>query len=176
MVALAPPIHFDAKGPLRDLMRLRWALHGPFTRPMARMMSPFAGAFHPRPAGLAINLRNIERRVYRRFLANGIENLPSGVLAQFGAFLREDSFRSMDGAVDYREALARCRQPALFVAAGRDGLAPPPVVSAAHDLWGGPKRLVVFEPEYGHTDLLLGRRAPEEVYPVIRDFLLAQPR
>jgi pimeloyl-ACP methyl ester carboxylesterase len=172
IVALAAPVHFDAQAKLKRLVRLRYPLRGRYLRFLARMISPFSGYWHPALADLAINLRNVEPRVYRRLLANGIENLPAGVLEQFDAFIREDTFRSLDGAVDYRAALERCRQPALFVAAERDGLAPPAVVQAAHRRWGGPKRYVLFERGYGHTDLLLGRRAPEEVYPVIRDFLV----
>jgi pimeloyl-ACP methyl ester carboxylesterase len=174
VVALAGPAHFDVQERLRKLLRLRYALRGRSTRVVARMLAPFSGYWHPRPADLALNLRNVEPRVYRRLLANAIENLPSGVLDQFATFIREDSFRSMDGAVDYRAALEGCRQPALFVAAEKDGLAPPSVVQAAHRRWGGPKQYVVFEREYGHTDLLLGRRAPDVVFPVIRDFLLGQ--
>lgn len=174
VVALAGPAHFDVQERLRALVRFRYPLRGGLTRPLARMVAPFSGYWHPSFADLALNLRNIEPPVVRRLLANGIENLPPGVLAQFAVFIREDSFRSMDGKIDYRAALERCRQPALFVAAEKDGMAPPAVVQAAHRRWGGPKRYVVFERDYGHTDLLLGRRAPEVVFPVVREFLEEQ--
>jgi pimeloyl-ACP methyl ester carboxylesterase len=173
VVALAAPAHFDVQERVKQLVRWKYPLRGAFTRPIARMVAPFTGYWHPRPAELAINLRNVEPRVYRRLMANAIENMNPGVLAQFEAFVEEDSFRSMDGKVDYRALLETCRQPALFVAAERDGLAPPAVVQAAYRRWGGPKRYVVFERDYGHTDLLLGRRAPEVVYPAVRDFLLS---
>ncbi len=174
LVALAAPAHFDVQERLKKLVRWQYPLRGSLARPIARMIAPFSGYWHPVQADLALNLRNVEPRVYRRLLANAIENLPHGVLEQFETFIREDSFRSMDGRVDYRAALERCRQPALFVAAEKDGLAPPSVVQAAYRRWGGPKRYVVFEREYGHTDLLLGRHAPEIVYPVVRGFLEEQ--
>ncbi len=174
VVALGAPVHFDVQTRLKAIVRWKLPFRSTLTRPIARMFAPFSGYWHPSPAELALNLRNVERRVYRRLLANAIENLPPGVLSQFEAFIREDSFRSMDGAVDYRALLETCRQPALFAAAERDGLAPPAVVQAAYRRWGGPKRYVVFERDWGHTDLLLGRRAPEVVYPVVRDFLLEQ--
>ncbi|MGC3999982.1 MAG: alpha/beta hydrolase [Anaeromyxobacter sp.] len=173
LVALAGPAHFDAQEQLRRLVGFHYPLRGKLTRFLARCIAPFAGYWHPQLAQLAVNLRNVEPRVYRRLLANAIENIPAGVLEQFGAFIREDSFRAMDGSRDYRAALEECRQPALFVAAERDGLAPPSVVQAAHRRWGGPKQYVIFEREWGHTDLLLGRRAPEVVYPVVRDWLAA---
>lgn len=172
VAALAAPVHFDVQERLRRLVHWKYPLRGAFTRPLARMLAPFCGYWHPTAAELAINLRNVERRVYRRLMANVIENMNPGVLEQFETFVREDSFRSMDGSVDYRALLETCRQPALFAAAEHDGLAPPAVVQAAFRRWGGPKRYVVFERDYGHTDLLLGRRAPEVVYPAVRDFLL----
>ncbi len=173
LVSLGGPVHFDVQERLRKLVALRLGPLAGLTRLAARMLAPFAGHWHPAWAELAIHMRNVDPRVYRRLLANGIENLQPGVLEQFATFIREDSFRSMDGTVDYRANLERCEQPALFLAAEKDGIAPPSVVQAAHRRWAGPKRYVVFEREYGHTDLLLGRRAPEVVYPVIREFLLA---
>jgi len=173
LVALAGPAHFDVQERLRKLVLLRFGPLGGFTRVLARMIAPFSGLWHPPVADLAMQIRNVERPVYRRLLANAIENLQPGVLEQFATFVREDSFRSMDGKVDYRAALETCRQPALFVAAERDGLAPPAVVQAAFRRWGGAKDYVVFERGYGHTDLLLGRSAPDVVYPVVRDFLVA---
>jgi pimeloyl-ACP methyl ester carboxylesterase len=173
LVALAGPAHFDVQERLRKLVLLRLGPLARLIRPAVRMVAPFAGLWHPSVAELAINARNMDPGVYRRLLANGIENLEPGVLAQFAAFIREDSFRSMDGAVDYRAALERCAQPALFVAAEKDGIAPPAVVQAAHRRWAGPKRMVVIDRDFGHTDLLLGRSAPEVVYPLVREFLLA---
>jgi hypothetical protein len=57
-----------------------------------------------------------------------------------------------------------------------DGLAPPAVVESAFRRWGGPKRFQVFGQGYGHGDLLVGRNAPEVVFPAIRGFLLENSR
>jgi pimeloyl-ACP methyl ester carboxylesterase len=172
LVALAAPAHFHAQPRLARLVRLRWLGLGRMLRELARMVAPFSGYWHPRPFDVSVNMRNVERRVYRRLLANAIEDLQPGVLEQFAVFVREDAFRSMDGAVDYRAGLARCRQPALFVSAEKDGLAPPEVVEAAFDEWGGPKRYWSCGRDYGHADVILGRNAPEVVFPQLRDFLL----
>ncbi len=176
LVAIAGPTHFDAQERLRRLVKLRFLLGGRFTRLAAQAFAPFSGYWHPGFAELAIHMRNVDRAVYRRLLANGIENLQPGVLEQFATFIREDSFRSMDGRVDYRALLGGCRQPALFLSAEKDGLAPPAVVEAAFREWGGPKRFWNFGRDYGHSDLLLGRNAPEVVFPMIRDFLLEVSR
>jgi len=171
LVSIAGPVRFGARGPLRRLVTVL-PLLARHARLAARMVAPVSGFWHPALAEVAVHLKNVDRPVYRRLLSNAIEPLQMGALEQLGVFLREDSFRSMDGRVDYRAGLPRCTQPALFLSAEHDGLAPPAAVEAAFDLWGGPKRYRNLGPRYGHTDLLLGRNAPEVVFPAIREFLL----
>jgi pimeloyl-ACP methyl ester carboxylesterase len=176
IVALAAPAHFDAQPKLRRLVALRHTPIATHLRAAAWLIAPFSGYWHPALAEVAIHMRNVERPVYRRMLANAIEDLQPGVLDQFATFVREDSFRSMDGTVDYRALLETCEQPAFFVSAEMDGLAPPAVVEAAFRRWGGPKRYWSCGRDYGHGDLLVGRNSPEVVFPMVRDFLLEQSR
>jgi pimeloyl-ACP methyl ester carboxylesterase len=171
LVSIAGPGRFGGRG-VKRLAVLRFPIVARLTRFAARMVAPLSGWWHPAVAELAVHGRNVERPVLRRLLSNAIEPIQAGVLEHFGVFLREDSFRSLDGRVDYRAGLRRCVQPALFLSGERDGLAPPAAVEAAFDLWAGPKRYRNLGRQYGHTDLLLGRGAPEAVFPAIRDFLV----
>jgi pimeloyl-ACP methyl ester carboxylesterase len=172
LAAIAGPAHFDAQPRLRRLVRLRHLFLARHLRLVARTLAPFSGYWHPRPLDISIQMRNVERPIYRRLLANAIEDLQPGVLEHFAACIRDDTFRSCDGAVDYRALFPGCTQPALFVSAEKDGLAPPAVVEAAFRRWGGPKRYWSCGRDYGHADVLLGRNAPEVVFPMVRDFLL----
>ncbi len=178
IVAIAGPSHFHAQEDLKGLMRFEWVVSGRWNRFLARCFAPFTGVWHPPIGDLAVNVRNVDRAVYRRVLANVIEDISPGVYAQVARWLREDRFASEDGAVDYRERLAACRQPALFVAGARDGMAPPAVVQASFARWAGEKSAWTagqgegFRSDYGHTDLIYGRHAPEEIFPRVRDWLL----
>jgi pimeloyl-ACP methyl ester carboxylesterase len=177
LVAIAGPIHFRAGSAAALLMRFGLGATGKLNRFIARSLSPFSGLVHPPVSQIVINTHNVARPIYRRVLVNVVENINVGVLRQFGAWIKDDVFRSRDDAVDYRAGLSACRQPAFFVGAGLDRLAPPDVVAASHALWGGEKELYVAglgggcSCDYGHTDLLLGRSAPREVFPRIRDWL-----
>jgi hypothetical protein len=107
-------------------------------------------------------------------MMNAIEELPPGVVRHFLTLVGEDRLGSLQGHEDWREGLAACRQPALFVAAPRDGLAVQAGVEEGHARWGGEKALLVAAPEVGHGDLVLGKRAPTELFPVVRDWLTAR--
>ncbi len=180
IVAIAGPMSFDADGTVARYLRRGALVDGRFNRTLALLVSPWAGLAHPRAAELAINGRNVDRAVFRRLLANGIENVPGPVFRQLSEWVTKDVCRSADGTRDYRAGLSACRQPALFLAAPRDPLAPPEVVRASFEAWGGPKTYVEFRrdaghsADYGHTDLLLGRNAAAEVYPVVSGWLASR--
>jgi pimeloyl-ACP methyl ester carboxylesterase len=182
LVAIAGPVSFDAEGLVTHHVGWGLIVDGRFNRTLARMVAPWAGVFHPVAAEIMLNGRNMDRPVYQRTMANSIEDVPHGVFLQLADWVLRDVCRSADGKLDYRAGLAGCRQPALFLAGPLDHLAPPAVVARAHALWGGEKRLVEFKVEnghaadYGHVDLLLGRRAPLDVYPVVLEWLLEHSR
>jgi pimeloyl-ACP methyl ester carboxylesterase len=179
VVAIAPPTHFHAQDALKKLLPYAFLATGRGHRFLARAATPIAGWFHPALAQFAWNSRNIDARIYRQVLANVVEDVPPRVFAQFLDWMRRDRFGSVDGLTDYRAGLSGARQPALFVAGAVDLLAPPAAVRAAFDVWTGEKEFSLagrtsgLSTDYGHSDLIFGRRAPEEVYPRIAAFLLS---
>ncbi len=182
IIALAGPMSFEHDGPVARYLRWGFLVDGRANRYLSKMIAPFAGVIHPTAAELAVNGRNVDRPVYQRILSNSIENIPGRVFHQMADWVRNDACRSADRAVDYRAGLSTCRQPALFVSAVKDHLAPPAVVRRSYELWGGEKELAEFSvtgghsAEYGHVDLLLGKKAPLEVYPVILRWLVEHSR
>ena len=179
VVALAPPTHFAAQEALRKLLPYSFLARGRGHRFLARAASPLAGWFHPGFEQFAWNSRNVDPRIYRQVLANVVEDIPPRVLAQFLDWMRRDRFASLDGLTDYRAGLSGARQPALFVSGAVDLLAPPAAVRAGYELWAGEKeywnagREAGLSVDYGHSDLIFGRRAPEEIYPRIAAWLRA---
>ncbi|MFL5303394.1 MAG: alpha/beta hydrolase [Anaeromyxobacteraceae bacterium] len=177
VVALGSPAFFSAQDPLKLVARFGFLMTGRLNRFLARCVAPWSGYWHPPVSEVAINGRNVTRPVLRRVLANVVENISGGVLVQFGRWIATDSFAAEDGSVDYRAALGRCRQPALFIAAAADRIAPPVVVERAAAAWGGAAEVVLVGVagsaccDYGHSDLLFGRSAPEEVFPVVAAWL-----
>lgn len=169
VVAMAPPGQFGTTRSLRTLARIG-GLAG-LLRSIARLWAPFGPLWHPSLADLAIRKANVEPEAYRLFLANATESVNAGVVAHYGHLIDEDRFRSFDDRVDYGAIMAHCRRPALFVSGDQDGLAPPRAVEDACVRWGGQKRYWGAGAMYGHTDLLIGRRAAVDVHPVVAAWL-----
>ncbi len=174
LVAIAGPVHMP---PFSGAVHLLLPARGRRNRLLAAMAAPLAGMVRPPLAEGIIARETMEAPVYRRLLANAIEDVPPGVFAQIRGWVRDDAFRSAGGDVDYREGLSGCREPALFVSAPLDRLAPPRVVRAGFERWGGEKeywcasREAGLSADYSHTDLLMGRRSAEDVFPRVRDWL-----
>jgi len=121
---------------------------------------------------------NVDPELWRRFVAVGTSDaIPGPLGAQMASWLSTGRFTSRDGAVDYLEGLRKVRTPVLVVAAAIDGIAPPWSVRPAFERLAGEKAWRVagqgagFRADYNHMDLVLGERAPTEVFPWIATWL-----
>lgn len=179
-VAVGSPGTFAGAGPrLRRLASLgRFFSRGVRLRRLLRALAPLAGWLGPWPATAAVNARNIEGWAIRRIVYNLLDDLHGDLLQGFSSWILEGRFGSRDGSEDYLEGMRRARTPALLLAGAGDRLVPPPAVQAAAQALGERAELRVlgratgYSADYGHGDLLLGPRAPEEVYPQIVAWLV----
>jgi pimeloyl-ACP methyl ester carboxylesterase len=159
----------------RLVRNLRWLRH----RSFLRLIAPLTGWFHP--ISLFYNPENIDGPLTRRALVNMIANFSRNELLQYGDWVMHDTFRSIDHRRDYRAELSRITVPALLLAGPRDALAPPDAVKHAYDALGSTEkqfqicsRAQGFTANYGHFDLIVGKAAPQEIYPRVAAFLSAQ--
>ena len=90
-----------------------------------------------------------------------------------------DEWRDGEDGFDYAGGLSRVRAPSLLIAGAKDVIAPPSTMAPALKLLGGPAELVIagrehgFSADYGHADLPIGRRSPDEIHPAVARFLAA---
>ena len=111
-------------------------------------------------------------------MVNLIANFSRNELLQYGDWLVNDVFRSIDQRRDYRAELSRITVPSLFLAGPRDALSPPDAVKETHDAVGAADKQFVLcsraqgmRVNYGHFDLVVGKEAPSEVFPVVSGWL-----
>lgn len=181
LVSLAGPTSFKRLGKFlsaRLIRNLRWLRH----RWLMRILAPGSGFLHPSPLQLIYNPENTDRVTQRRAMVNAVANFARNELLQYADWIRHDAFRSIDHRRDYRAELGRIEVPVLFLAGARDPFAAPDAVKETVDACtGAPQkefkicsRAQGMRVNYGHFDLLLGRDAPEEVYPLVEAWLVKQ--
>jgi len=101
---------------------------------------------------------------------------PAGVCVDlwFGLDIeRNEHWVDPDG-YDYTEHIPDITVPYLSVAGIQDEMALLPQTQGIYELAGSSDKTTLIYDGYGHVDLLIGKNAPTEIYPEIRDWLNAR--
>jgi pimeloyl-ACP methyl ester carboxylesterase len=120
---------------------------------------------------------SVEREVLDDLLKFSFDRTSNEVIRFMLEWLTSGEFENKVRGIDYRQRMDSIACPTLIVAASKDELAPPNSVAAAFEHVGSPqKRLHILSPDntgfhWGHYDVLCGRTAPRQVWPVITDWL-----
>ena len=129
------------------------------------------------------NPRNMEPRVAQQLQETLLIPVNPGVLEQLVTTVDKDEFVSADGASSYRDGLPKIHVPVLLIGGAADPIAPPAALRKVYEELASEDRdLMIFwsDPDedvsYGHFDLILGKKAKTEVFPLIRGWLASRNR
>ncbi len=129
------------------------------------------------------NPENVTPRVRDALLETLLIPVNPGVLEQLVTTVDKDEFVSADGASSYRDTLSRIRIPVLLIGGAADPIAPPEALKKVYsELASKDRDLMIFwsDPDedirYGHLDLILGKNARDDVFPLIRRWLESRDR
>jgi len=145
---------------------------------VARLSGRFVGRVSTPYERFNVWPTNCEPRHWRRICRHGFHPVSSPVMDQLASALEPGGLRPTDGRWRYTERLAEARTPVLALAGSRDAQCPPRAVHRTAASLSSASRVAVFgrehghADEYGHFDLLVGRHARREVFPLIEDWLL----
>ncbi len=144
----------------------------------SNMSVPFNGRLNGPLQILSYNSENMSRSILARFNSYVVENSSSGVISQITTMVEKGDFLSADGLTNYSENIPNIESNLLCLAGKLDNMAAPGAVLAVyHQALSPDKTYRLFgvangySSDYGHNDLLLGKNAPEEVYPYILNWL-----
>lgn len=145
---------------------------------LARATSLLVGRVETRFQKFNVWASNIDPAHWRHVSARGFHAVSPPVMAQLATAMQPGGLRSRDGSVMYFDALASATTPVLAIAGERDEQCSPDAARRTLDATGSKRReLRVFgrshghADDYGHFDLLIGRRATLEVFPHVDRFL-----
>jgi fermentation-respiration switch protein FrsA (DUF1100 family) len=129
-------------------------------------------------AELGFHRGNIDAALMRALMLTAIDDLPASLLREFARWYETKAMSDRYAMFDFTEHLERVRAPLLVIAGAKDELTPVRDLEYVYQHAGTrDKELRVIGKEqgyahdYSHADLVLGKHAPEDVYPVILDWL-----
>jgi pimeloyl-ACP methyl ester carboxylesterase len=163
--------HFSANRK-RALPLVRYARLGLAISPMLVVGSRL---FYPR-------LAKMPGPMFRRLLASLAENINSGQIRQMLYWHQKGELVSMSGE-SYEARFKEIEQPMLLLASPFDYLAPPSSVESVARRVGSKdvtfkvmSKQEGYTADFGHGGLLISEEAPDEVFPVIKDWLVARAK
>ncbi|MGH7272674.1 MAG: alpha/beta fold hydrolase [Polyangiaceae bacterium] len=185
LVAVASALDYrPGRSSFRELRKLRWVAGDwmqflPFGA-IARLSAKIAGR-GPALAPEKMNFRrsNVEAEILRAALARGFAPIPIRLFDDLDTTFSERGFSRKRGEIRYLDRARDLRVPTCLIAGARDVQCSILAVEAT-------ARLLVNAPEvqvscfgkafgqvddYGHFDLVIGRRAERETWPTILTFL-----
>jgi len=148
----------------------------------ARAGSPFAGAIARTVPTLVRDWTwhpdNLDLDVVRFMMRHGVEDLPRSLLMEFARWYEAKRMSDRYRIFSFGDHLERVRVPILVIAGSRDRLTPPADIERLVERLGSKDKTFWvaghasgLAHEYSHVDLVLGRHAPDEVYPVVSAWL-----
>jgi polyhydroxyalkanoate synthase len=179
LVAVASPLtfHHPEQEPLRKLLPLkesRWRrqivlyLNAPFLARLFLSVSPAMQRIFYEPD-------NLDEGVREKVLTEALIAVNPGVLDHLLVVIDRREFVSHDGGFNYRRHLSRAQLPVLLIGGEKDPLAPAASLKEIYRTLGSrDKTARVFGSKsggYGHLDLIVGKRAKEEIFSPIGKWL-----
>lgn len=145
---------------------------------IAKMGLPLAGAINligRRTIPLAVT---IDAAALQRIMASVTADISAGVMRQFASWVRRGGTLTRIDGTSYEEGYGRIKVPLLLIAGAADILAPPETLRFIHDRVASPDRTLMImgretgcRLDYTHGDLVLGRDAPDEIFPPVLRWL-----
>lgn len=144
--------------------------------PVRRMARIKAGIRIPIfPDGKVMNLiyweENVDAKVNRGLKLVSVNDISIPEIRQFSRWVERASITDNEGKINYTENLKNIKIPTLLVWGTRDNLAPGYVVRDVYERLGsGEKEIRILgrsqghSEDYGHTDLIIGKKAGQEVF------------
>jgi poly(3-hydroxyalkanoate) synthetase len=158
---------------LKDLcLRLDWPSIGSF---LLGLVPSIQNGFY--------NGDNIDGEIREKLLEEGLARINPGILEQLLLIIKQGEFVPAKGNFKYNKALRKIDLPVLLIGGEKDGFAPPEALRLVHQSLGTADRTIKTfgaaskdAQPYGHFDLIVGRTAPREIFPVISDWLKQKSR
>lgn len=150
----------------------------------ARLGAPWAPLLHwllKRPiAELGFHEGNLDVASLRALMFLAIDDLPASLLREFARWYETKAMSDRYAMFDFTEHLERVTAPLLIIAGGKDELTPARDLEYVYEHIASRDKVLRiigkeqgFARDYSHADLVLGKHAPDDVFPLVLEWLEA---
>ncbi|MBL7170451.1 MAG: alpha/beta fold hydrolase [Candidatus Omnitrophica bacterium] len=127
---------------------------------------------------LLLNRENMDDGIIYRLFRNCVSDTSSGVVSQFANSIRQGSILSSDKSYNYSANINHITVPILILSGGADPFVSEDTLREYYKkVSSRDKEIIIcskdtgYSADYGHCDLLLGKKSKDEIYPVILNWL-----
>ncbi|MFB6347611.1 MAG: alpha/beta hydrolase [bacterium] len=129
-----------------------------------------------------MNPNQVDDATIKKGVNEVVEGVSMGEIVQFADWVLNDRWTDVDQEIDYADGAMDLQVPILMIGGSEDRMTP-----AHHLKWGfnsmntRDKKFVIagkdtgFKHEYAHVDLVLGKNARKEIFPLLVDWLKKHP-
>jgi pimeloyl-ACP methyl ester carboxylesterase len=159
---------------LRALLKLMKKVHANL---FARFLTPLTGIINTAFIKSQMNVQNVDPRIIRIAQYNAVTPVSAKLLSQFADWAGKHGIALADG-FKITENLNRIVTPLLVISGKGDRLSPVDDTVYAYNQVRSARKTYIelsvengFSADYGHIDMVFGKHAPAEVYPLIKEWL-----
>ncbi len=124
-------------------------------------------ATHGPIATALYNTKNVDPDVGRSLLKWGSDNVSARMTAQIVMLAVDPDFKGYHGECNYTANMHWITAPVFFITGSEDFVGPDNVREYGHERVSSERKRFKYYEGYGHTDLVMGKRVLQEVYPDI---------
>ena len=182
LTLIGSPGWIKAPGPLRLVMPFLWVLALLPSVPLALLARLFAPFYTRLPFDvMVLRQENMDALAIRQLLSNAVDDIPLSLAFQASEWIDKGDITAARDDRNFTQGMGRIEAPLLAIAGEADTVAPPDSVRFVHDNASSARKAFVHlggksgegsqNQPYGHCDLVLGRRAPLDVFPRVARWL-----
>ena len=150
-----------------------------YNRIPAYFLKPFIGYLMGLPElNFLGNPENMDPKQLSILLTRAVSDMPLSIVPQFKAAMKRGSYNFKNG-MSYFKPIKNIRIPVLMIAGSVDNLVDPYSVIKEYDrISSKDKTLIIagqangFRENYGHIDLVVGKYALKEIYPIVKKWII----
>lgn len=132
---------------------------------------------------IAANIENIDPLILKRIFVNLAADMSATLVSQIGRWVEEGDIKDRKGEYNYSENLYRIQIPVYALTGAADLICPQEsVLFLKEKIREDLLKITIagistgFSTDYGHGDIIFGRKAPSEIFPLITEYVKAHSK